>query len=79
MANKKQSSKELAQEAAQILNDPNASDIQKQLAGSVLSQSSTGNQTSDKMETVASDVLKSKKYNKTTKKLAGSVLSQSNK
>ncbi|WP_338884765.1 hypothetical protein [Aeromonas hydrophila] len=77
MANKKQTSSELASEAAKILRDPNASKIQKELAGSVLAQSSTDKQTSSEMETVASKVLQSDKYNETTKSLAGSVLSQS--
>ncbi|WP_395948467.1 hypothetical protein ACFWHB_11845 [Aeromonas mytilicola subsp. aquatica] len=77
MANKKQTSSELASEAAKILRDPNASQIQKELAGSVLAQSSTGKQTSLEMESVAAKVLLSDKYSDTTKSLAGSVLSQS--
>lgn len=39
MANKKQTSKKKASDAAKVLTDPNASKIQKELAGSVLSQS----------------------------------------
>lgn len=39
MPNKKQSSTEEAFDAAKVLSDPNASKIQKELAGSVLSQS----------------------------------------
>ncbi|HHW2299692.1 TPA: hypothetical protein ACUT9Q_006624, partial [Pseudomonas aeruginosa] len=56
-----------------------SSAIQKELAGSAMSQASTGKQTSAEMETKASRVLESDKYNATTKALAGSVLSQSNK
>ncbi len=77
--NKKQTSKSISSQASKILSSPNSSAIQKKLAGSALSQSSTTNQTSKSMETTASKVLNSPKYNSITKKLAGSVLSQSNK
>ena len=77
--NTKQSSEELASQAAQILRDPSASAISKQFAGSVLSQCNTDNQTSAEMETKASEVLRSSKYSDATKSLAASVLSQSNK
>lgn len=79
MKNIKKSSKKLSSNAASILNDSNASSIQKKLAGSVLSQARTSNQTSGDMESIASNVLKSDKYNDKTKSLAASVLSQSNK
>lgn len=75
MANKKTSS-EMASFASAMLRDTNASAIQKQLAGSVLSQANTDNETSKKMETIASKVLQSDKYSEETKALAGSVLSQ---
>jgi hypothetical protein len=65
--------------ASNILNSNNSSNIQKQLAGSVLSQVNQKNQTSAKLETVASKALNSNKYNADTKQLAGSVLSQANK
>lgn len=77
--NIKKTSNDLASLAGKILNDPDASKIQKTLAGSVLSQVNTENQTGARMEDIASDVLNSTKYNDTTKSLAGSVLSQSNK
>lgn len=77
--NNKKTSKQLASLASEKLNDKNASKIQKQLAGSVLSQTGSNNQTSGEMETIASNVLKSDKYNEDTKSLAASVLSQSNK
>lgn len=77
--NTKKTSSTVASQAAKILNNPNASVIQKQLAGSALSQSGTKNQTSGAMESTASKVLTSSKYSQQTKTLAGSVLSQSNK
>lgn len=79
MTNKKQTSKKKASDAAKVLSDPNASKIQKELAGSVLAQSKTDKVTSKEMEQKASDVLKSDKYSYKTKSLAGSVLSQSDK
>ncbi|QEE50071.1 hypothetical protein FUA48_10920 [Flavobacterium alkalisoli] len=77
--NNKKTSKAMASLAAEKLNDKNASKIQKQLAGSVLSQTGSKNQTSSEMETIASNVLKSPKYSDDTKSLAASVLSQSDK
>ncbi|RZQ52527.1 hypothetical protein C1E23_13760 [Pseudoalteromonas phenolica] len=79
MTNTKKSSKQLASKAASTLNDPSASQIQKSLAASVLSQSSSTHQTSSGMETKASNVMKSDKYSDNTKSFAASVLSQSNK
>lgn len=73
--NTKKTSSTIASQAAQVLKDPNASAIQKSLAGSALSQSGTSNQTGGKMETTASKVLNSSKYNDQTKTLAASVLS----
>lgn len=77
--NTKQTSSPVATLASEILRSGSSSVIQKELAGSAMSQSSTGKQTSVEMETKASRVLESDKYNATTKALAGSVLSQSNK
>ncbi|ECJ2545065.1 hypothetical protein FNN75_09365 [Salmonella enterica subsp. arizonae] len=71
--NTKKTSSTIASQAAQVLKDPNASAIQKSLAGSALSQSGTSNQTGGKK------VLNSSKYNDQTKTLAASVLSQANK
>lgn len=79
MANKKQTSSNISTLASDVLKNPNASKIQKSLAGSALSQKGTGNQTGSKMEGIASKVLNSDKYNDITKSLAGTVLSQSNK
>ncbi|HDL6959468.1 hypothetical protein [Yersinia rochesterensis] len=79
MTNIKKTSSSVASQAAQVLKNPNASAIQKQLAGSALSQAGTSNQTGAHMEEVASKVLTSPKYSEQTKTLAGSVLSQANK
>lgn len=77
--NTKKTSTHVASRAAEILQDPNASQIQKSLAGSALSQSGSSKQTGAAMETKASKVLSSDKYAQETKELAASVLSQSNK
>jgi len=77
--NNKQSRQRTSTLASNILNNNASSNIQKQLAGSVLAQANTNKQTSSKLETVASKALSSSKYNSETKQLAGSVLSQSNK
>lgn len=79
MSNKKQTSSDVAKHAAATLRDPNASAIAKSLAGSALSQSSTGKQTGAVMEEKAGKVLQSEKYSDSTKTLAGSVVSQSEK
>lgn len=65
--------------AASVLSDPNASKIQKQLAGSALSQTGTSKDAGTAMESKAAKVLDSSKYSDVTKTLAGSVLSQSKK
>ena len=72
-------STEVAKLASKTLQDPNASKIAKELAGSALAQANTPKQTGADMEDKASKVLKSKKYSDETKTLAGAVLSQSNK
>lgn len=77
--NKKQTGKSISTKASKLLTSSKSSSIQKKLAGSALSQSSTSKQTSKQMETVASKVLQSNKYSADTKSLAGSILAQSNK
>ena len=77
--NNKRSSSKLASDAAKILNDKNASKIQRSLAGGVLSQRDPSKQTGAAMEDKVSRVLQSEKYSDTTKSLAASLLSQSNK
>ena len=42
--NKKQSSQQMASSASQVLRDKNSSAIQKELAGSILSQSNSNKQ-----------------------------------
>lgn len=77
--NNKKTSGSLASVAAKTLNDPNASKIQKSLAGSALSQAGSKNQTSGAMEHKASAALNDPNSNALTKKLAASVLAQANK
>ena len=77
--NKKRTSKSVASLAAKTLKSNNASQTAKKLAGSVLSQTKSSNQTGANLEELASTVMTSNKYNSKTKTLAGSVLSQSNK
>lgn len=77
--NSKKTSHEVSSLASKVLRDPSSSSIQKELAGSALSQTKSDKQTGSQMETKASQVLQSDKYNDTTKSLAASVLSQSNK
>lgn len=75
--NKKQSSQQLSSDASTTLKDPNASKIQKSLAGSVLSQTKSNNRTSDAMATKAAKALNNNNSAEKTKELAASVLSQS--
>lgn len=77
--NKKLSSQEMVRQASETLRNPDASAIQKSLAGSVLSQAAKGKQTGAEMEKMASEVLRNDKYADATQSLAASVLSQSNK
>lgn len=77
--NTKQTSSTVASVAAQTLNNPNASAIQKSLAGSALSQKGSTNQTSGAMEHKASAALDNPRSSTLTKTLAASVLAQSNK
>ena len=75
----KQTSKKIASKAGKIMANNSSSNIQRKLAGSVLSQRSTTKETSEKIEAIASKVLKSNKYNSETKSLAASAMSQSTK
>lgn len=77
--NNKTTSKKIGTLASSVLKKDNASDIQKSLAASALSQMKPNNQTGMKMENIAAKALSSTKYNETTKSLAASVLAQSNK
>lgn len=79
MANKKKSGPVTTHLASELLQDPHASKIQKQLAGSVLSQSNTNKVTGAKIEDIAAKVLNSSKYSDDTKSLAGSLVSQSDR
>ncbi|GAC05677.1 hypothetical protein GAGA_2838 [Paraglaciecola agarilytica NO2] len=69
----------MASLASSILTGSGSSQIQKTLAGYVLSQASSSDQAGAEMEGVASAVMQSDKYSDTTKSLAASLLSQSNR
>jgi len=77
--NSKHTSQKVSSLASEVLRNPSSSTIQKELAGSALSQSHSNKQTGASLESKASKVLQSDKYSDTTKTLAASVLSQSNK
>lgn len=77
--NPKQTSDKVAHLASEILRSENASKIQKKLAGSALSQSSTGNAPSPEIETLAAKALDNPRSAKETLTLAASVVSQSTK
>ncbi len=79
MNTNKKTSSTIASTAGKVLQDQKSSKIQKQLAASVLAQTSSNKQTGSNIETTASKALNSDKYNSTTKSLAGSAVSQSNK
>ena len=74
MTNRKQTSPRLAHLASKVLQQSDASVVQKKLAASALSQVKPGKQTGSSMEDLASKVLDSAKYNDTTKTLVGGVL-----
>ena len=76
--NSKKTSSSVASQASRALRS-STSEIQRQLAGSALSQAKSGHQTGQQMQGVAPAALNSPKYSSTTKTLAGSVLSQSDK
>ena len=80
MKNAKQTSKEVAGMASDILLDTDTGKKAKKVAGSVLSQSGgQEKQTSGKVASVASDILQDRKEDKNTRKVAGSALSQTKK
>jgi len=78
MASKSTSGK-IASTAGRTLSNPNASQVQRSLAGSALAQAGTAKVTSKSMETKASAALQRQTSSSTTKALAGSVVSQSKK
>lgn len=77
--NTKQSSHTLSSLASEVLRDGKASKIEKELAGSVLSQASPHKETSAAMEKIASEVLRNSANSDTARRLAASVLSQSDR
>ncbi|MDF7667691.1 hypothetical protein PT273_07515 [Orbaceae bacterium ESL0727] len=79
MNNTKKTSAEVASLASKVLHNPNASELEKSLAASVLSQTKSDSQTGKAMETKASQVLHDPNASKEIKTLAASVLAQANK
>lgn len=72
----RRTSRPLATEAAKVLKDGGASQIQKELAGSALSQRRSGAETSEEMASKAARALQSDRSAELTKKLAATVLGQ---
>ncbi len=77
--NTKRSSHTLSSLASEVLRDAKASKIEKELAGSVLSQASPHKETGAAMEKTASEVLRTGTSSDTARRLAAGVLSQSDR
>jgi hypothetical protein len=78
--NTKQTSPSIATLASEILRDRNATECEKELAGSALSQTHSNKETDKSMEKIASDILTGRvKCSDRAIKLAGSLISQSEK
>lgn len=77
--NTKQSSPPLAGLASAVLRDGKASKVEKELAGSVLSQASSPKETGAALEKTASAVLRSSAHSDIARRLAASVLAQSDR
>lgn len=75
----KQTSAPAASKAARVLNDPNASQREKKLAGSVLVQVKAGAETSPEMAELAAKIVGNPNASDRARSLAGSVLSQTEK
>ncbi|MCC7713405.1 hypothetical protein [Janthinobacterium lividum] len=75
----KSTGSKVASTVGRSLANPNASTLQRRLAGSALAQSGTTKVTGKVMEGKASAALQSGKSSPTTKALAGSLVSQSKK
>jgi hypothetical protein len=79
MAKSGRTSPSVATQASHVLNNPNASAVQRSLAGSALAQSGTAKRTSPEMASTAAKALDSPKSSTQTRDLAGSVLEQRRK
>ncbi len=77
--NTKVTSESIGALAAQVMQDPRASKIQKSLAASALSQRDASRETSSEAERKAAMVMRGKRYADVTRKLAASVMAQSRK
>ena len=78
-SNPKQTTARVTSVASRVLQQGNASAIQKSLAGSALRQAGTSAQTGSRTEDRASRALDNPRSSQVTKTLAGSVTSQSNR
>jgi hypothetical protein len=76
MKRNEQPSPRVTKLAAQVLRSPGASDIAKSMAGSVVSQTHTKNQTTPATATKAANALDDGRSSKVTRTLAASVLTQ---
>jgi hypothetical protein len=77
--NTKVTSESMAALAAQVMQDPRASKIQKSLAASALSQRDASRETSSEAEKKAAMVMRGTRYADVTRKLAASVMAQARK
>lgn len=77
--NTKVTSESIGALAAQVMQDPRASKIQKSLAASALSQRDASRETSSEAERKAAMVMRGERYADVTRKLAASVMAQSRK
>ena len=71
-----QTSDEIATLASRVLRDPNATEHEKSLAGSAMSQADPDKETSKYMGSLASKILRNPDSSEIGKTLAGSVLTQ---
>lgn len=77
MGDTRMTSEKMAHLAAEIMRDPNASELEKSLAGSVLSQADPGREASPEIQDLAGQVMShSHDFSKHAVSLAASIISQ---
>lgn len=79
MAKSEQTSKSIGSLAGRTLQDPNASKVQRTIAGSVLAQAGTQKVTSERVAGIEAKALSNSRSSEVTKSLAGSGLTQKTK
>lgn len=73
----KETSPKMAHLAAEIMRDPNATELEKSLAGSVLSEADPDRHPSEEMASIAAQVMShSHEFSKNAVSLAASIVSQ---